>query len=461
MSNVFERLESYQVPVDAEPIIAPLRKTTWRWWLWTLFLTSVVAWGMTMWIRQLMMGLGNTGLGRPMYWGFYVINFVFFVGISHAGTLISAILRVSGAEWRKPVTRIAEFVTVFALMVGPINIIFDLGRPDRIINLFIHGNLTSPLLWDVISVCCYLIGSLVYLYVPMIPDMAYIARKNVKWQPFYRFMSLGYNGSPRQERLITILISVLAIAIIPIAVSVHTIISWIFGMTVQPMWHSTIFGPYFVVGAIFSGIATLLLVMYVLRATLHLEDYIKPVHFNNLALLELVMVCLWVYFTFSEYLTTFYGAEPSHMAVFWAKMSGEYAVPFWIMIVCCVGIPFPVLAINKLRHKLPLVMIAAFTINIGMWLERYLIISPTLSRPRLAYGIGLYTPTWTEIAILAMDTAGFMLLYTLAVKVFPMITIWEIQEDEIGEFKEELKKEWQASGELLPATSASEAVDSA
>jgi molybdopterin-containing oxidoreductase family membrane subunit len=200
-------------------------------------------------------------------------------------------------------------------------------------------------------------------------------------------------------------------------------------MTIQPMWHSTIFGPYFVVGAIFSGIASLIIAMAILRKALHLEEYLKPIHFNNLGILLLTMCLLWAYFTFAEYLTTFYGAEPEHMEVFYSKLGGEFTLLFIIMLMTCFVIPFIFLAISKLR-TITGTVIASISINIGMWLERFLIVVPTLSRPRLPYGHGIYHPTWVEISIFAGEVAALCLLYVLFVKFFPIISIWELRETE-------------------------------
>ena len=420
-------------PSDDTALINPLVNKTGRWYYISVaFLFSLVAWGIFSWGYQIRHGLGVTGMNRPIFWGIYIANFVFFIGISHAGTLISAILRVTGAEWRKPVTRCAEAITVFALMVGPINVIIDLGRVDRMLNIlpFIkHGHLQSPLLWDVCCITLYLVGSVTFLYLPLIPDIAMLRDKVNKRRWLYRILALGWTGSPWQKKVLHKLMSIMTIIIIPIAVSVHTVVSWVFAMTIQPMWHSTIFGPYFVVGAIFSGIASLIIAMAILRKALHLEEYLKPIHFNNLGILLLTMCLLWAYFTFAEYLTTFYGAEPEHMEVFYSKLGGEFTLLFIIMLITCFVIPFIFLAISKLR-TITGTVIASISINIGMWLERFLIVVPTLSRPRLPYGHGIYHPTWVEISIFAGEVAALCLLYVLFVKFFPIISIWELRETE-------------------------------
>jgi molybdopterin-containing oxidoreductase family membrane subunit len=417
-------------PADDSALIQPILKSGKAYYLAVTLLSAIVAWALFCWYYQVQRGLGVTGMNRPMFWGIYIMNFVFFIGISHAGTLISAILRVTGADWRKPVTRCAEAITVFALMVGPINVIIDLGRVDRVLFIlpFIeHGRFQSPLLWDVCCICTYLIGSVTFLYLPLIPDIAMLRDTTNRRKWFYRVLALGWTGTERQKKILHNLMSVMTVVIIPIAVSVHTVVSWVFAMTVQPMWHSTIFGPYFVVGAIFSGIAALIIAMAVLRRAFHLEEYLKPLHFNYLGILLLTMTLLWGYFTFAEYLTTFYGAEPEHMKVFYSKLGGEYTPYFITMFLGCFAIPFVILAVRKFR-TITGTVIASVCVCVGMWLERFLIVAPTLSRPRLPYEHGIYHPTWVEISIFAGEIAALCLLYCLFAKLFPIVSIWELRE---------------------------------
>ncbi len=406
-------------------LFQPVLQTGKRFYIVVLALLAVIGWAFYAWLYQVSHGLGVTGMNRPVFWGVYITNFVFFVGISHAGTLISAILRVTHAEWRRPITRAAEAITVFALMVGPINVIIDMGRPDRVLNMFKHGRVQSPLMWDVVCISIYFIGSLTYLFLPLIPDIAMLRDRTGKRR--YKILALGWTGSERQKHLLEKAISFMAIAIIPVAVSVHTVVSWVFGMTIQPMWHSTIFGPYFVIGAIFTGIASLLIAMAILRKVFHLEDYLKPIHFNNLGLLLLTMSIAWFYFTFAEYMTTFYGSEPSHMAILKEKLFGTFAPYFWAMFIFCFIIPLCLLVSRKTRTIKGTVIVSIF-VNIGMWLERYTIVVPSLSRPRLPYEFGIYSPTWVEWSITAGCFAGLILFYVLFSKLFPIISIWELQE---------------------------------
>jgi molybdopterin-containing oxidoreductase family membrane subunit len=205
------------------------------------------------------------------------------------------------------------------------------------------------------------------------------------------------------------------------------------------MWHSTIFGPYFVAGAIYSGIAVIILVAAILRRVYHLEEYLQPRHFNNLGLLLLTMTLLWFYFTFAEYLTTIYGSGEAEVAVFWAKFTGRYSPLFWAMALLCFVIPFLILAFKRTRTILGTSIASAAVLG-GMWLERYLIIIPTLTEPRLPYARGSYTPSWVEWSMLAGLCAGFTLAILLFSKIFPVITLWEMEKEE-KERKEESAKE--------------------
>ncbi|MDE2059535.1 MAG: polysulfide reductase NrfD [candidate division NC10 bacterium] len=401
---------------------------TGRWFTITAgALGAVVAWAIFAWLYQLTHGLGVTGLNRPIYWGLYITNFVFFIGISHAGTLISAILRLCQAEWRRAITRSAEVITVLVLFFGVGNVVLDLGRPDRALYVLWYGNPRSPLLWDVTSIATYLTASTIYLYLPLIPDIALLRDRVPKWRGLYRLLALGWTGSERQHRRLETAISIMAVIVIPIAVSVHTVVSWVFAMTIQPMWHSTIFGPYFVVGAIFSGIAALIIAMAIIRRAYHLEDYLKPVHFNNLGLLLLVMSLLWFYFTFAEHLTTYYGGEPREMAVFSAKLFGKYAPFFWAMVVTNFVVPLVILS-NRRTRTVAGTVVASASVTVGMWLERLTIVVPSLANPRLPYARGLYMPTWVEWSMMAGFFSMFILLYMCFTKLFPIVSIWEIRE---------------------------------
>ena len=421
-------MEEKRFDVEEDAILFdPVRKTGKSFYLTLSLLIAIIFWGVYAYLTQYRNGLGVTGLARPIFWGVYITNFVFFIGISHAGTLISAILRLAKAEWRRSITRSAEVITVLVLFFGVGNILMDLGRPDRMLNIIWYSQFQSPLLWDVSSITVYLTASSIYLYLPLIPDIALLRDYSGKRQWFYRIFALGWTGTERQHRLLEKSIAIMAIIVIPVAISVHTVVSFVFAMTIQPMWHSAIFGPYFVAGAIFSGIAALMIAMNVIRKVYHLEDYLRPVHFNNLGILLLVMTLLWFYFTFTEYLTTYYGGEPIHMVIFWSKFTGRFALPFWGMFVFCFVIPLPLLSLKKTRTPFG-TLIASISVVIGMWLERFIIVVPTLTNPRLPNELVLYSPTWVEWSVFAGCISFFILLYMIFTKLFPIVSIWEVRE---------------------------------
>lgn len=417
-----------------QDLLRPVVQTSPSFFLACGILGAFVLAGAYAWGYQLYHGIGVAGIDRPVFWGFYITNFVFWIGISHAGTLISAILRLSNAGWRRPITRCAEVITVFSLCIGAMFPLIHLGRSWLFFWLFpypsergLWPNYRSPLLWDFFAINTYLIGSVTFLILPIIPDMALVRERCTGWRKrFYKFLSLGWRGTRRQWTRLEVAMHILAILIIPVAVSVHSIVSWDFAMTPVPLWHSTIFAPYFVAGAIFSGIAALIIALVFLRRFLHLEEYLEPVCFDNLGKLLLLMSLLWFYFVFAERLTVWYGNESPEIAVLWLTQRGAYRSLFWLMVVCNLGIPFPLLAIKKLR-TITGTCIASMAIVIGMWVERYLIIVPSLSRKFLPYAWGSYKPTWVEITITAATFAAVALLYIGFVKVVPIISIWELK----------------------------------
>jgi molybdopterin-containing oxidoreductase family membrane subunit len=418
-----------------EILFKPIYETGRGFYITFGIMFVVYLWALAMYVNQVFVGLGPTGMNQPVTWGFYIVNFVFFIGISHAGTLISAILRLSKAEWRRPITRMAEVITAIVLAIGGLHPILDLGRPDRMLNLFEAGRLQSPLLWDVTSITAYFTASTVYLYLPMIPDIAKIRDRGGKLQWLYTFLAWGWTGTEHQQKVLNRAINILMVMVIPIAISVHTVISYIFSMTLQPGWHSTIFGPYFVVGAIFSGIAALMIVMIAFRRVYHLENYLKDIHFQYLSTLLLIMSCIWFYFTFSEYLTGVFGAEPHELHIIMYKFTGPYAPHFWGMVACNFLIPVIILSFKKLR-TIKGIFVASVAVVIGMWLERLIIVVPSLANPRMDLPIGFYYPTILEWALFAGGLAVFVMGFMLFSKFFPIISIWEIEEGRTHSAKE-------------------------
>jgi Ni/Fe-hydrogenase subunit HybB-like protein len=418
----------------ADDLLRPLFHTGAWFYLTVAALGTVVLTGLAAWGYQMWHGLGVVGSNWPVFWAFHETNFVFWIGISHAGTLISAILRLVNARWRRPVTRCAEVITVFALMIGAIFPIIHLGKPWLFYWVApypsqgaIWPNFRSPLVWDFFAINTYLTGSLLFLILPMIPDFALVRdRATGLRKRICGALALGWQGTTKQWHRLEAAMQIMAIAIIPVAVSVHTIVSFDFSMANVPMWHSTIFGPYFVAGAIFSGIAALIIAMTVLRRMLKLHAYLHDVHFDNLAKLLLLMSLLWGYFVTAERITVWYGNEPHEMAAFWATQRGAYSPLFWTMVVCNFVLPLALLPFRRMRTGAGAV-VAAVGVVIGMWLERFLIIVPSLSTKQLPYTWGGYSPQPVEIIIMTATFAAMALLYTLFAKVVPIISIWEMK----------------------------------
>jgi len=421
----------------------PLRASSTRFYLLVTGLLAVVGWGIYAYNVQLTTGLGVTGMRSVVLWGVYIINFVFFIGISHVGALMSAILRLTNAEWRRPITRIAEVVTFASLIIAALFPLIDLGRPERLLNLALYARLQSPLIWDFIAILTYFVGSALFLYLPLIPDIA-ACRDRLDdasgWRKrVYGLLSLRWRGSEYEWRHLESAIKVMAIIIIPLAISVHTVVSWDFAMTLRTGWNSTIFGPYFVGGAILSGVATVILIMAVLRKLYHLEAYLTERHFDNLAKLLLALDIILVYLTINEFLVPGYKfLQQSNLEGQWlhAMIWGPYAPVFWRQVIGGLIVPAVLIALPKTRNIAGYFM-AALLVDIGMWLERFSVVVASLAVPQLDYPWGVYLPTWVEFSITAAGFAGFILIYLAFTKLFPIISMWENREGQVERQEEE------------------------
>ncbi len=424
-------------PADIEDVtLAPLARPSKAFRLFATGLLVVIGLGIYAYSIQLRRGLSVTGMATTqdkVMWGLYITNFVFFIGISHAGTLISAILRLSHAGWRTPITRMAEFITVVALAVGVLFPIFDLGRPDRMLNVLRFGRWPSPILWDFFAIATYFVGSVMYLYLPMIPDLAtcrdrlagVVSRQR---EHMYRALSLGWKGTPKQRRSLASAIGLMCIIIIPVAITVHTVVSWIFAMTLRTGWNTAIFGIYFVGGAIFSGIATLIVVMAVLRRIYRLEDFITDRHFVNLGYLLAVFALVMMYFNISEFVTAGYKLEGSEPVYLGQIFTGSFAPLYWFYVVAGLIVPILLVTVRRTRHVRGIVT-AAVLVDVAMWLERYIIVVASLKVPQMPYASpARYFPSWIEIAISLSALAFFALMIAVFTRFLPVMAMWEVRE---------------------------------
>jgi len=380
-------------------------------------------------------GLGIAGYQSPVFWGVYIITFVFWIGIGHAGTLISAILFLFRAKWRNAINRSAEAMTVFAVITAGLFPFIHLGRLWKFYFLIPYPNqralwvnFKSPLLWDLFAVGTYLTISIIFFYVGLIPDIA-IARDRATGvkKVVYTVLALGWQGTGRQWKAHSRTVLHLPGLATPLVLSVHSVVSWDFAMSIIPGWHATIFAPYFVAGAVFGGFAMVLTMLIPVRRIFGLEAYITDYHFENMGrfLLFTSLICGYAYLM--EYSIAWYSDVEYEQTSFWLRAFGPYWLSAWIMIVCNAVLP-QLLWIGKLRRSVPFLFVLAVLINVGMWFERYVIIITSTSRGYVPAAWGLYIPSLAELSILAGSFCWFGMWFLLFLKFLPVIAIAEMKE---------------------------------
>jgi len=405
--------------------------------LWIAFLILVICFGWFALYWQVSRGHIVTGMRDNVVWGVYIVNFIFFMGISYAGALISGTLHLFHAGWRKPIIRMAEFITIISLLIGPCFIMLCVGRLDRLPNLVIFGRIQSPITWDVIAISTDIIGCILFLYLALLRDLGkmrdYSALKVPEWQKkMYKILALGYTGTPEQQIRLKKATDVMAGMVIAIAIIVYSVLAWIFSVTLQPGWHSTIFGPYFVIAAVYSGTGVLIIAMYAFRKVYHLEEHITLKHFVNVGVIMLVLAAFFGYFTFSEYLTKWYGSEKNDEQLI-KILFDEYYLMFILSNYVGVLVPLIVVGFRRLR-TIRNITIAAAVVVIALWLNRYLIVVPTLESPYLPiqdYRTDwvIYSATWVEWALTAAGCAMFCLLFTIGSKLIPIVPVSDLKEE--------------------------------
>jgi molybdopterin-containing oxidoreductase family membrane subunit len=401
--------------------------------IWVVFLLILCAAGMATYINQLRKGLIITAMGDYVSWGIYISNFVFFVAISLVGSLITAVLRLSNVHWSTPLTRIAEIIAVSAITLASLIIVVDMGRPDRFYNLFIHGRLQSPIMWDVIVITTYFFVSLLLLYFPLLPDFRIMIKFKDKlgkgMNGLYRFLGSFWKNSPEQIRISNKSINVMTVAIIPVAFAVHTVTSWLFATTYRPGWDSSNFGAYFISGAFLVGSGAMLVAMYAFRYSYKLEKYITDYHFDQMGRIVVMLALVYMYFNMNEYLVPAFKMENGEKAHLMSLFSGEFALMFWFAIFTSMIIPIMILLFRKGRRPLP-AFIAGILVVIGSWFKRYLIVTPTMLHPFLPmqdvpkYQYH-YFPSLQEWAVAIGSLAGMLLIITFFARIFPIIPIQE------------------------------------
>jgi len=403
---------------------------------WTGLLLIVFLSGVFFYITQLRKGLVITGMRDFVFWGIYISNFVFFVAISLVGSLITAVLYLLKISWRAPLTRIAEIIAVSAIIFAGLIIVVDMGRPDRMMNMVRHGRIQSPIIWDVMVVTTYMTLSILLLYFPLLPSIAFCRdhMKGIpKWQhQMYKLLSLGWKNTSQQYNLVKKAITILSVMIIPVALCIHTVTSWLFASTYRPGWDSTNFGAYFVSGAFLVGSGGVVVGMYLLRRfNSGYDKYLTDGHFDKMGKLLVLLAMIYAYFSINEYLIPAYkmkGEEAHHLN---ELFTGYYAPMFWSVQFFGMILPIIVLLFKKGR-KPSTMFIMAILVIVCAWFKRYLIVIPTMSFlpvQEIPEAWKHYTPTFPEWIITGGSLAGALLIITFFVRYFPIISVWEVAEE--------------------------------
>jgi molybdopterin-containing oxidoreductase family membrane subunit len=436
-AEVLETIPGSAEEINSE-ILRTLEPPTPLYVLGVLFCVLLVGAAVAGLAYQTYIGLGGpgvTGLMHPVMWGVYITTFVFWVGIAHAGTLISAILYLFRAKWRNAINRGAEAMTVFAVITAALFPLIHIGRLWKFYFMLpypnqrqLWTNFKSPLEWDVFAVNTYMITSILFFYVGLIPDIAAARDRCTDWRRFlYTALALGWKGTAEQWRHHARAVLHLSGLATPLVLSVHSVVSWDFAMSLVPGWHTTIFAPYFVAGAIFSGIAMVITLMVPVRAAFGLQKHIRAEHFDNMGKFLVLTSTIVGYAYAVEYFMAWYSANPYEQGSFWHRAFGDYWWATWIMITCNVFVPLP-LWIKKARLNIPLMWTIAAFVNLGMWFERYVIIMTGLSHEYNPASWGYYTPGYVELTILLGSFAWFLMWFLIFIRVFPTISIHEVKE---------------------------------
>jgi Ni/Fe-hydrogenase subunit HybB-like protein len=430
--------ESRDVDTDLiTAALSPQRRPGWVLKAVAVFLGVLALAGLAAYVYQLSSGIGVTGLSDEVFWGIYTVDLVAFIGFSYGGALVSAILRLTNASWRGPITRIAEGTALVTLAVGALFPVIHLGRPERIWELFTQPQLDSPLLWDMVAILTYLLVTVFLFAIPLIPDLALSEPSVEGWrQRIYRRLSFSWRGNARQEMVLGRAITILAILVIPVAVMVHTVLSYAFSLTSRPGWFSTIFGPYFVVAAIYSGVAVVILATVLYRRIYHLEDWIEEKSIRFLSYLMVALGVLYGYFTFTEITTEGYVGEESATDVLFTVLLRDYSAAFWTFVA--IGLVLPILLVAWKRTRTATgIGVASGLVILGMFLKRYLIVIPPLTQPLVGEEVAAYTPSIVEAVVTVGAGSGVILLLIGLFRVFPVLGIHEITDIETSHLRAE------------------------
>src|SRR6266568_1730796 len=408
-----------ELPEVREAVLRPFAKPGRGFWFLAAALAAVVAAGLAAWVLQLHSGLGAAGYNDQAFWAVYEADLVTFIGVSYGGAVISAVLRLTGAEWRAPLTRLAEGTAVVTVLIGGAFVIPHLGHVQQAWELVTRPNLSSPIFWDFIAVATYTVASIVFFALPLVPDTA-IVRAGYpellgRRARLYRAICGGWAGTPRQRRVLQGSLGLISIMIIPLAVSVHSVLSWAFALSSRPWWHESIWAPYFVVAALYSGVALVVLVVAAFRRAYHLEAFVTERHFKRLGFIMAAFAAAYLYLTFADILPGAYVGETDTAAVFHALLVGRYSAYFWLFVAGGGIIPLLLIANRRTRTTAGIITAAAFIVP-AMWLKRILMVTDPATYNRVTGAFGTFHFTWIPIAItLAAAETGSVLHLTATV----------------------------------------------
>lgn len=417
-----------------EAALRPFSKPGRGYWLVIGFLGAVVLTGIYAWIVQLRRGMGVAGYSDEAFWAIYVGNVITFIGVSYGGAVVSAILRLTGANWRAPLTRLAEGTAVVTVLIGGAFIIPHLGRPDRIWEMVTQPNLSAPVFWDFVAISTYAAASFVFFALPLVPDMAALREGDEQRlgrfrTRLYTAVSRGWVGAPRQRRVLAGALGLVSVMIIPLAVSVHSVLAWAFALTSRPWWHESIWAPYFVVAALYSGVALVILVVAGFRRGYHLEAFITERHFVRLGLILATFSAGYLYLTFADLLPGAYVGETATSQVFHELLVGDRAIWFWTFVVAAGVVPLLLIALPWTRNVWGIVAAAAFVAP-AMWLKRMLMVVDPATHDTVSGVFGKYHFTWVSISVTLAGVAAVPLLLMLLFRVVPLLSIDEMEEAE-------------------------------
>lgn len=406
------------------------------WWIGFLVSVALLLAGVIATTYTVTTGIGTWGLNRTVGWAFDITNFVFWIGIGHAGTFISAILFLFNQKWRTSINRSAEAMTLIAVMCAGLFPVIHMGRPWLFYWVLPYPNargslwvnFRSPLLWDFFAISTYFTISAVFWYLGLVPDLATVRdRIDSKFRrAVYRLLSLGWNGSNRTWSRYETVYLVLAALATPLVISVHSIVSFDFATSLIPGWHSTIFPPYFVAGAVFSGFAMVMTLMIIVRRVMHLEKYITLHHLDNMCKVTLLTGSIVTLAYLTEIFIGLYSGNPNESFVIINRILGPYAWAYWTM-VACNGLVPQFFWSKRVRTSIPAILVLSILVNVGMWFERFVIIVTSLHRDYLPSSWAMYTPTLTEVVIMLGSFGLFFTAFLLFLRLFPLISINEVK----------------------------------